>query len=575
MTENRVAKQSSHNYSCGVLFQNNTYSYDGNGNPTYYDEFKSFRAMNWDEENRLLGINDNGRLHFYTYDHKGERALKSSGESSKVVINGQTSAIINHTDNYTAYISPYFVVNKGRFTKHYFEGSSRIVSKLGEGTFTQPAQINAGGINFIRQSALMQQARDKYIQSLGVPPGPPTQHGIYATPEYTGQPYPSIDWKEISQNQEPPEGWPRPPKFNPPGDVPGPPIQFGEPISPDTAQGGFGFIPNGIHEKNIFFYHPDHLGSSSYITGQDGKVSQHTEYIAFGEILFDEHSSEHTMSYLFNGKELDQETGLYYYGARYLDSKTSLWLNVDPLAEKYPNISPYAYVANNPINAIDPDGRWIVFISKNRQQLVYSKGHFYYANIVKDKQGNYNVINTGKRYDGRTDSVSPTLFKLARVYRNIENSRSNILKKQLHTLEKSNKLHIITEGYDNKVTISFILDKNSGKPINEGKRNSDSNHTKTTFNFSKDSKKSFYKIEGVINTDETTVVHEMRHQYDYEIGNMSDNLNNNSHIDPSEIRAVHNENIWRKEKELPLRTKYGRPIDPKLLNNPPNNKNPE
>ena len=56
---------------------------------------------------------------------------------------------------------------------------------------------------------------------------------------------------------------------------------------------------------------------------------------------------------------------------------------------------------------------------------------------------------------------------------------------------------------------------------------------------------------------------------------MSDNLNNNSHIDPSEIRAVHNENIWRKEKELPLRTKYGRPIDPKLLNNPPNNKNPE
>ena len=82
-------------------------------------------------------------------------------------------------------------------------------------------------------------------------------------------------------------------------------IPFGEPISPDTAQGGFGFIPNGIREKNIFFYHPDHLGSSSYITGQDGKVSQHTEYIAFGEILFDEHNTEHTMPYLFNSKQLD------------------------------------------------------------------------------------------------------------------------------------------------------------------------------------------------------------------------------------------------------------------------------
>ena len=129
---------------------------------------------------------------------------------------------------------------------------------------------------------------------------------------------------------------------------------------PDTAQGGFGFIPNGIREKNIFFYHPDHLGSSSYITGNDGKVSQHTEYIAFGEILFDEHSSEHTMPYLFNGKELDSETGLYYYGARYYDPRVSLWLNVDPLAEKYPHVSPYTYTLNNPIKFIDPDGRDIV-----------------------------------------------------------------------------------------------------------------------------------------------------------------------------------------------------------------------
>ena len=69
------------------------------------------------------------------------------------------------------------------------------------------------------------------------------------------------------------------------------------------------------------------------------------------------------MPYLFNGKELDTETGLYYYGARYYDPRVSLWLNVDPLAEKYPNISPYTYVANNPINAIDPDGKLIIFIN--------------------------------------------------------------------------------------------------------------------------------------------------------------------------------------------------------------------
>ena len=62
----------------------------------------------------------------------------------------------------------------------------------------------------------------------------------------------------------------------------------------------------------------------------------------------------------FNGKELDEVTGLYYYGARYYDPKISIWLSVDPLAEKYPNWNPYNYCMQNPINFVDPDGREIV-----------------------------------------------------------------------------------------------------------------------------------------------------------------------------------------------------------------------
>ena len=53
---------------------------------------------------------------------------------------------------------------------------------------------------------------------------------------------------------------------NEPGDVPGPPVQYGDPITPQTVKAGYGFIDNGIIEKNLYFYHPDHLGSSSYIT---------------------------------------------------------------------------------------------------------------------------------------------------------------------------------------------------------------------------------------------------------------------------------------------------------------------
>ena len=391
-----------------------TYQYDGNGNPVYYEESKSFRAMVWDEENRLRGINDNGKLHLYTYDHTGERAVKSSGESSTVVTNGLTSAVITHMDDYTAYVNPYFVVQKGKFTKHYFEGSSRIVSKLGEGTFVHKnTGIMAGGIDYIRQNAQMQEARDNYIRGLKVPPGPPTQHGIYASPEWTGQPYPSLGWQNIRQDQEPPEGWPRPPKFNEPGDVPGPPVQYGDPITPQTVKAGYGFVPNGIREKNLYYYHPDHLGSSSYITDREGRITQHTEYIAFGEVLFEEHSTSKTMPYLFNGKELDSETNLTYFGARYLDMKTSLWLNTDPLSGYNPiqetehyidgqhnggiynpmNMATYSYTYNNPIIYIDPNGKQTLSPDVYNVAFIYyvsgGTGHttvgYYYGKYDKNK----------------------------------------------------------------------------------------------------------------------------------------------------------------------------------------------
>ena len=67
--------------------------------------------------------------------------------------------------------------------------------------------------------------------------------------------------------------------------------------------------------------------------------------------------------YLFNAKEFDEETGMYYYGARYYEPRLSLWMSVDPLQEKYLNISTYCYAANNPIKFIDSDGRKLLFAS--------------------------------------------------------------------------------------------------------------------------------------------------------------------------------------------------------------------
>jgi RHS repeat-associated protein len=80
------------------------------------------------------------------------------------------------------------------------------------------------------------------------------------------------------------------------------------------------------------------------------------EYFAFGETFVQEHSNTDRIPYLFNGKELDAETGLYYYGARYYDPRTSIWQSVDPMADEFAGWSPYNYGFDNPLRFMDPTG---------------------------------------------------------------------------------------------------------------------------------------------------------------------------------------------------------------------------
>lgn len=76
----------------------------------------------------------------------------------------------------------------------------------------------------------------------------------------------------------------------------------------------------------------------------------------YGELLVDEHSSSEELPYKFNGKQFDEETGLYYYGARYMNPVTSLWYGVDKLTEKYPTVCGYVYTLDNPVKFIDEVG---------------------------------------------------------------------------------------------------------------------------------------------------------------------------------------------------------------------------
>jgi RHS repeat-associated protein len=90
--------------------------------------------------------------------------------------------------------------------------------------------------------------------------------------------------------------------------------------------------------------------------------------------------------YKFNGKELDEETGLYYYGARYYDPKVSIWLSVDPLAMLSPDKTPYHFVSNNPINRIDPLG--LTDYKVNGETRTIDDGHNDVSIIVNERQFN-------------------------------------------------------------------------------------------------------------------------------------------------------------------------------------------
>jgi RHS repeat-associated protein len=116
------------------------------------------------------------------------------------------------------------------------------------------------------------------------------------------------------------------------------------------------------------YYLKDHLGNNRVVCSASGTVEQINHYYPFGG-LFGESTSGDTQRFKYNGKELDRMHGLdwYDYGARHMDGMR--FTTIDPLAEKYYNISPYAYCANNPLIYLDKDGKKIVMSQNNSQDF--------------------------------------------------------------------------------------------------------------------------------------------------------------------------------------------------------------
>ena len=140
---------------------------------------------------------------------------------------------------------------------------------------------------------------------------------------------------------------------------------------------------NAEQREKRYYYHSDHLGSAQFVTDWRGRQYEHIEYTPYGELWIEEVAAGlDKLPFRFTGKEMDEETGLYYYGARYLDPKYSRWLSGDPaLGEYIPaagadtsklagmggvyntvNLHLYHYAGNNPVKYMDPTGRDIIHL---------------------------------------------------------------------------------------------------------------------------------------------------------------------------------------------------------------------
>ena len=336
--------------------------------------FDHGRFLFWTVDNRMHAAVDDKHYSYYTYDYTGERRLKLTGESNRLDVNADFMTTGTLLNTPTLYPSAYLVLTSKGYTKHYYAGADRVAASLGGGGLKATGS-NPGMQD--RANWLFWESHDRV----------------------NGRMLQENDHECIWQSSLPTG-------------------EYCKPIDgiPGRMKASVEFYLNDLYdnlkmlaeeqhdEKDVYFYHSDHLGSASWITDGSGIPVQHLQYLPFGEPFVDQHPAGYQERFRFTGKERDEETGYGYFGARYMDHELmTMWLSVDPMADKYPSISPYAYCAWNPVKLVDPDGRDVWEVSedgrvknkgdaggKQKQTVVYANGNSevfsgkYYHSILSD-----------------------------------------------------------------------------------------------------------------------------------------------------------------------------------------------
>jgi RHS repeat-associated protein len=287
------------------------------------------------------------------------------------------------------------------------------------------------------------------------------------------------------------------------------------------------------------YYLTDHLGSVRTTIDQNGFVLGYDDFDPFGNVLTGRSSNFATPNddNKFTGHERDTEGGinLDYMLARLYDSEIGKFYSNDPKHYLYSSLSPYAYVANNPLIAIDPDGMQIQVIGSDKSVYTYQD------NTFVDKDG-----NEYKGDDKFLNSILTSLNNLMEM-----DGISDMIKELtdskdfIHTIQLGNKNEATPRSKPERWDAD-LKGKKVGSFVFITQETLNGNHT----------------IEDNLPTTiETTVAHELSHSSDFQNGRMKGELTIGGTVgtvnSKTEISAVKVENIVRNKQNLPKRETYG------------------
>ena len=342
--------------------------------------FERGRFLFWTEDNRMHAAVDEKYFSYYVYDHSGERRLKLTGINKQQDVNADLMATYTVLNEPTLYPSAYMVLTNKGYTKHYYAGTERVAARLGGGGLNALHHVieNDGELQTKADILFKQSLEQVNSRVLNENDLDCIMGSEFAKEEFG-------HWIE------------------------GIPCQMKAEVKCDH-----GLFKEMVHsmldDRNhgVYFYHSDHLGSASWITDSAGIAVQHLQYLPYGEPYVDQRTSGYSERFRFTGKEKDEETGYGYFGARYMDHDlTTMWISVDPMSDKYPGISPYAYCAWNPVKLVDPDGREVYITGDEK-----SKEEALRQIQQKSKNMKFSIAENGKlTFEGKAKTKEEKYMK--------------------------------------------------------------------------------------------------------------------------------------------------------------------